>query len=228
MTHPTPGFSSGNPGHFANAPQPATDGDGWLLPSPRFRPPPNAQPEAERDNQAKLVGILRASGWGINQHPTCYTRDGEIRIPDVVVWHPQIPNLAGAVEVKASIADDRDACDALKQAIDYSRCKVLATGTPISWAAIYPFDPSADSARSAMMWGALKLASLAFKTAAFIEDADFRRWQASEARGSGRWNAGRLLLVYTECNRVWCTEHGFVGNAVEMLSGKRKVGGRRM
>lgn len=229
MSHSTPGFDSGNPGHFANAPQPAADDDGWILPSPKLRPPPNAQPPQERENHRRLVDSLTRWGWGVNEHPACYNRDGQMLIPDLVVWHPEIPDLAGAVEVKAHIANDREACDALKQAIDYSTCKVLATGTRIAWAAVYPFDPSGAHTGAPMMWGALKLASLAFKTAAFIDDEDFRRWQAKERSSADvAWKPNRLLLVYTHCDRIWCTEHGFNGNAAGMLGGKRQVGGRRM
>lgn len=105
---------------------------------------------------------------------------------------------------------------------------MLATGERISWSAIYPFTPDYDHHEAEMMWGALKMAALGWKTVALVTAKDLARWKARRSGESEcHWLHDRLLLAYTPADRIWCTEYGFNGNARGMLAGKRKVGGQR-
>lgn len=199
------------------------DAEGWLIPPLSAIPPVPDQSIAERTRQNRLVTALERCRWQTVIQPACYGRDGEVRRPDVVAWHPDIPGLVGAVEIKGAIADDRQAADALKQGYDYTQCKVLATAQRIGWAGVYPFQPPPDPIAAARMWGAAKLAALNLKTLTFIDDESGGPVLALP----GFEDCGRILLLYTSENRCWCTDRGFVANAAEMLGGRRQVGGQR-
>lgn len=216
---------SGNLGAVGST---ARDRDGWIIPGPR-RVPPQRQPEAEAANQKRLVDQLKRCGWHIAEQAACYTRDGEARYPDILIWHQDLKSV-GAVEVKSKIVDRRSAIDAFKQCIDYTQCKVLATGHRVEWGGIFPFDPATAGERiGSEMWGAAGLAALNFKVCTFLDEPAFRRWDALLKKLDAALvrTPDRIRLQYTDENRVWCTENGFVANAVGMLTGKRKVGGAR-
>lgn len=203
------------------------DADGWIIPPP-LRQFPQRQPEAEAANQRRLVSVLQAGGWHVNEQATCYDRDGNRFIPDILIWHPDMRSV-GAVEVKATIQTDRQAADALKQCYDYTKCKVLATGHRVEWGAVYPLDPEPHGPpMAAAIWGALNFTALHLKVCAFIDETAYCRWRSmTEQQAVRAYNPGRLRLQYKQQHRVWCSENGFVANAKEMLTGKRKVGGSR-
>ena len=204
------------------------DADGWIVP-PLLRMAPQKQPPAEAANQRRLVDALKRGGWRTNEHSTCYDRDGNRFIPDILVWHPDLRSV-GAIEVKASIDTTRSAFDALKQCFDYTNCKVLATGHRVEWGAIYPFDPAPHGApMGTEMWGAASFAAMQLKVCVLIDEPAFKRWEGllnglDEVRV---YSPERIRLQYKAQHRVWCTDNGFVANAADMLTGKRKVGGTR-
>lgn len=207
----------------------STDADGWIIPRPR-RLSPQKQPPAEAENHRRLVGKLQRAGWHVAEQATCYTRDGEIRIPDILIWHKDLKSV-GAVEVKSEIRTTKQAFAALKQCYDYTQCKVLATGHRVEWGAIYPFDPAPHGEiMGGEMWGAASFTAMHLKVCVFIDEPAFKRWEAVMRRGPETvrvFSPERVRLQYKDQHRVWCSDLGFVANAIPMLTGKRQVGGSR-
>ena len=223
MSSPIARIPSGQAGHSANtgALSPlAYDAEGWTLPK-RRQAPPSAPSPAELANQKKIATLLRRSGWDTEEWVHCYDRDGRTFVPDLVVLHPDRLAEPGVIEVKAEIRDLRAFIDAAKQAIDYTGAKVLATGARIRWAAVYPFEPDAETADA--MWGALAMAGVAFKCGAFL-DGDVARSIGLISRG----RPDKLCLFYKREQRVWCDAYGVTTDTANMLTGKRRIGGQRL
>lgn len=184
------------------------------------------KPELEESQVvARLTGMLERSGWQCEREVWL---PGKRLRTDLVIRHPHLP-FPGIVECKARIAGAIEATAALKQAADYVGNR-LPDGETIAFGAVCPWQPpaSAECGSGCTMWGMLHIMATQFKVFAFISDEQFARWEMARGkRYNLRFNGQRLRLMYTDQNRIWCSEKGFVSNALHLLGGKRQIGGSR-
>lgn len=174
---------------------------------------------------AHLITILERTGWQCTPEVSL---PGKRLRPDLVIHHPYLP-FPGIVECKPRIAEAAEASAALKQASDYIGNR-LPNGEIITFGVVCPWQPpaQAECGSGCVMWGMLSIMSTQFKVFAFISDEHYARYQLAKGkRDNLRFNGQRLRLMLNDQTRVWCSEQGFVTNAIQILGGKRQMGGSR-
>lgn len=186
--------------------------------------------EDERRHQLLLVKILASHGFEIVQEAVVYghDKDGQkLRMrPDLMLRHPDMPDMLGAVEVKSSakspdaaVWSRRQTVDLIKQASDYVGCRCMATGEVIDWCGIYPVRGFQNVHRATVeltsnqIWlsAAMEIGSKHFKVHPM-----FHR----EREG--------LTIGYLDREVIWDQLNGWRRNVSGKLGGKRQVGGQRL
>lgn len=209
------------------APPPAVSGDPQLSPFPLpgidDAPDYKRRSFTERENLDRVDSILKRHGWSTNREVPIYgvERDGTRRNfrVDLLVRHPDMPDAAGAIEVKSSIMMRYGTSpegayaidDVVKQASDYVGCYVMATRECIRWAAVYPLRGFDENMNDPYTMGVLELASGHLKTHAMFH---------------ARW--GGLTLIYLNRHKIWDEKYGLRKTGPAQLCGRRQVGGRRL